>query len=103
MLPHLIPMRNPVVLAVLSVLFATLQLPATALATSATIAVSGNEGTITISATASFSTHEFCSGSGDDKECWTIRERCMSIAITANSTASQEAVRPAGATPTMPA
>ncbi len=45
-------------------------LPFSAYATSASISVSGNEGAVSVSATGSFSTHKFCTGTGDDEECW---------------------------------
>jgi hypothetical protein len=53
-------------LVIMSLAFA----PSISHATSASINVDGNEGAVGVSAEASFSTHTFCSGSGDNKKCW---------------------------------
>ena len=50
-----------------------------AMATSANITASGNEGAIPVSASAVFSTHTFCSGSGDNKTCWTDNSGTESV------------------------
>ncbi len=60
-------------------LLCSIALPAMALATSASISVSGNEGAITVSASASFTNHTHCSGTGDDKKCWKDNSGSMGV------------------------
>ncbi|MCG8642098.1 MAG: hypothetical protein MI862_20405, partial [Desulfobacterales bacterium] len=73
------PEMNLKTIGVFTVAALSLFLPVKAFATSASISVSGNEGRITVSAQASFSSYETCTGSGEDEVCTTNNSGTLGV------------------------
>ena len=79
------PEMNLKTIGVFTVAALSLFLPVKAFATSASISVSGNEGRITVSAQASFSSYETCTGSGEDEVCTTNDSGTLGVRHGSNS------------------
>jgi len=86
------PIFNSFVILIICIPAFLLTIPAISGATSASISASGNEGAITVSASGSFSSHEFCTGSGENKVCRTDSSGTLSVSHNTTGTHSFHAV-----------